>query len=85
MIKNPSRVLLSFDCPATYQINIQGRIDSNWTDRLEGMNITQTRSEAVDQITVLEGNLRDQTALAGVLNTLYGLHLTILSVKRMES
>jgi len=84
MIKNPSRVLLPFDCPATYQISIQGRIDSNWTDRLEGMTISQSTSEAVGPITMLEGNLRDQAALAGVLNTLYELHLTILLVKRME-
>jgi hypothetical protein len=34
---------------------------------------------------MLEGNLRDQAALAGVLNTLYELHLTILSVKRLET
>jgi len=85
MVNNPSRVLLPFDCPATYQISVQGRVDPNWADCLEGMSISQTRSEAVEQITVLEGNLRDQAALAGVLNTLYELHLTILLVKRIAS
>ncbi len=34
--------------------------------------------------TMLEGVLSDQAALAGVLNTLYELHLTVLSVERLE-
>ena len=33
---------------------------------------------------MLEGELSDQAALAGVLNTLYELHLTVLSVKRVD-
>jgi hypothetical protein len=32
-------------------------------------------------VTVLEGWLPDQAALAGVLNTLYELHLPLLSVE----
>ena len=32
--------------------------------------------EADPPVTTLEGELSDQTALAGVLNTLYELHLT---------
>jgi hypothetical protein len=85
MVNNPSRVLLPFDCPATYQISVQGRVDPNWADCLEGMTISQPTPEAVEPITMLEGNLRDQAALAGILNTLYELHLTILLVKRIAS
>jgi hypothetical protein len=32
--------------------------------------------------TTLEGKINDQSALAGVLNTLYELHLPVLSVER---
>jgi hypothetical protein len=85
MVNNPSRVLLPFDCPATYQISVQGRVDPNWVDRLEGMTISQPTPEAIEPITMLEGNLRDQAALAGVFNTLYELHLTIMLVKRIAS
>ena len=84
MNNNPSRVLLPFDRPAAYQISLQGRVNSNWADRLEGMTISQSTSEAGVPITMMEGNLRDQAALAGVLNTLYELHLTILLVRRVE-
>ena len=36
-------------------------------------------------VTILEGELADQAALAGVINTLYELHLPILLVGQMGS
>jgi hypothetical protein len=36
-------------------------------------------------VTILSGELDDQAALAGVLNILYEMHLTVLMVKRMEN
>ena len=80
----PSRKPIPFDLPATYQISVQGRIDPNWSDRLEGMTISLATVEAGPPVTTLEGELRDQTALAGVLNTLYELHLTLMLVKRLN-
>ena len=76
--KNP----IPFDIPARYRITLQGRIDPTWSDRLEGMTICETMDQT--RSTTLEGELGDQAALAGVLNTLYELHMTVLSVKRME-
>ena len=80
----PTRNTLPFDSPAIYQITVQGRIDPTWSDRLEGMTICLTTAEAGSPLTTLEGQLSDQAALAGVLNTLYELHLTVLSVKRLN-
>ena len=78
MSRNP----IPFDSSATYQIVVQGRLDPAWTDRLEGMAIRQDVKDVGGPITTLEGELSDQAALAGVLNTLYELHLTVLSVQR---
>ena len=75
---------LPFDSPANYQIKLQGKIDQTWSDRLEGMTISLTTGEAGTLITTLEGELSDQAALAGVLKTLYELHLTVFSVKRLD-
>lgn len=80
----PSRKPIPFDLPATYQISVQGRIDPNWSDRLEGMAISLATLEAGPPVTTLEGELSDQAALAGVLNSLYELHLTLLLVKRLN-
>jgi hypothetical protein len=35
-------------------------------------------------VTTLFGELSDQAALAGVFNTLYELHLSVLSVERLS-
>ena len=77
----PSRNPSPFDSPAEYQISVQGRIDPTWSDRLEGMTIRQTAVDADPPVTTLQGELKDQAALAGVLNTLYELHLPVLLVK----
>jgi len=79
-----SRKPLPYDSPATYQIVVQGQIDQTWSDCLEGMH-RQVTAEADAPVTTLEGKLIDQAALAGVLNTLYEMHLTVISVKRMET
>lgn len=80
-----SRNPIPFDHPATYQINVQGLIDPTSSDLLGGMTINPASVEAIPPITTLEGELQDQAALAGVLNTLYELHLTVILVKRLET
>jgi hypothetical protein len=81
----PNRDQVSFDSPAFYQIRVQGRVEKSWSDRLEGMVINQFSLDGEPPITVLEGMLNDQSALAGVLNTLYELHLPVLSVECLPS
>jgi hypothetical protein len=81
----PSKHPIPFDRPATYRIRVQGRIAPAMSDILGGMMISQATVEASPPVTTLEGELRDQTALAGVLNSLYELHLPVLSVMCLES
>jgi hypothetical protein len=81
--RSESRQPMGFDPTVTYQVYVQGRIDPNWTGRLEDMRI----SRAPDQdrmITVLEGKMRDQAALAEVLNKLCEEQLPVISVKWLD-
>ena len=80
MANNPFSDAIPFDRPAIYQICVQGIIDPNWSDRLAGMTIRQVADEASPPFTILDGELSDQAALLGVLNSLYELHLPVLSV-----
>lgn len=76
---------LEFDLPATYQIRIKGYLDESWSDRLGGMKIKVIeRAEGAPE-TILVGWLPDQAALCGVLNALYNLRLTLLSVELIGS
>ena len=73
----------AFDSPATYQICVHGAIAVEWADRLQGLVIRVIASEGGSPTTLLTGELLDQAALMGVLNTLYNLHLTLLLVNRL--
>ena len=77
----PPRETINFDLPATYRIIVQGTIALEMSDLLEGMSIQQGKSVTHSPITTLEGELCDQAALAGVLNTIYNLHMLVLSVE----
>lgn len=84
MMSPSDRPALAFDSPAIYQIAVQGKIEPAWSDRLEGMSVRQIALETGSTVTTLEGRLSDQAALAGVLNTLYELHMPVVSVTRLD-
>lgn len=72
------------DKPTKYRIRVRGELDDRWAARLGGMTITSECGEADKTVTTLEGCVRDQAELSGVLNTLYELHLPVLSVECMS-
>ena len=77
---------LSFHNPAVYLICVQGELDETWSDRLGGLTITcENARRNRGPVASLQGHLLDQAALLGVLNTLYDLHLPLLSVESLAS
>ena len=70
--------------PATYQIEVEGHLDEHWSDRLGGMRINSLKRADQSAVTTLIGRVRDQAELTGILNSLYELHLPILSVKNLS-
>jgi hypothetical protein len=75
---------LEFEGPASYRIRVQGHLEDSWSDRLGGMVITRAFTEDKQPMTILIGHLQDQAALSGVMNALYGLHLSVLSVELLD-
>jgi len=71
------------DKAAEYRIRVAGEVPASWSDRFGDMQITFEKEGDDKTVTVLEGRLRDQAALSGVLNTLYELHHSVLSVERL--
>ena len=72
---------LRMENQARYHIQVQGILDPSWGGRLGGLEITSTKVEGTTPLTTLRGDLHDQAALMGVLNTLYDLRLPLLSVQ----
>jgi hypothetical protein len=51
---------------------------------LGGLHITTSTEKDGEPVTELVGQVRDQAELAGVLDTLYELHLALLSVEYLN-
>lgn len=64
----------------TYEIRVEGLIDDRWSEWLGGMALTHEDNGR----TVLVGELRDQTALQGVLERIRDLGLELISVRRLD-
>jgi hypothetical protein len=63
-----------------FEIHIKGHLDSSWADWLEGLKIKLLDNGEM----VLSGHIVDQAALMGILNRLYNLNLTLLSVNKVD-
>jgi hypothetical protein len=85
MLPSESEKRYSFDRPGNYRIRVEGFLDKKWSARLAGLRITTSKAGDQKSVTVLEGLMRDQAELAGVLNTIYQRHLTLLSVEHLNS
>lgn len=73
-----------FDLPGRYRIRVLGQLNASWSNRLSDMAITVRHPANQQPVTTLTGELRDQTALLGVLNALYDLGCPVLKVERLD-
>jgi hypothetical protein len=68
----------AIDGADVYRIRVKGQLDPSWSDWLGGFTI---QSQG-DDCTLLAGPIVDQAALLGILNKLYGMNLSLLSLER---
>ena len=71
----------SFSAPGFYRIEVQGRLRKDWSNRLGAMQVSSYLPDDDAEVTVLQGPVQDQSELAGIIKTLYELHLTLRSVR----
>ena len=67
-----------------YQIKVQGQIDPSWSEWFSGIEVSTDAGGEDKFVTSLTGPVEDQAALRGILNRLWDLNLTILSVIQLE-
>ena len=70
---------------ANYRIVVEGVLDPMWLECLGGLEITEPRQPGQPVVTRLEGRLVDQSALQGVLDTLFMLGLRLIAAERLQS
>ena len=64
-----------------YEIKIQGRLDTRWSEWFYGLTITHEG----DGATILYGPLPDQTVLHSVLDRIRDMNLQLISVNQIAS
>jgi hypothetical protein len=80
---NPSNKCLLFDLPSHYRIRVGGLLSATLADRLGNMGINVRHAANQQPVTTLTGELTDQAALLGVLNSLYDMGYPLLKVERL--
>ena len=64
----------------SYEIQIQGHLDSRWTAWFDGLSLTTED----DGSTVIRGQVVDQAALHGLLQKLRDLGVPLISVTQLQ-
>jgi len=82
---DPQDKLFLFDQPGRYRIFVQGQLSINLSRRFSDMEIAVQESAGQKPVTILTGEVRDQAALMGVLNTLYDMRCTVLKVEQLDT
>ena len=67
--------------PIQCRITVRGRVAPHWSRWLEELQLSYRLSEDGDDVTDLCGTVPDQSALQGVLNRIWNLNLTVLSLR----
>jgi len=69
---------------AKYQIKIQGRQTEGWADWMDDLKIFVERAPEETTITVLNGIVKDQSGLHGLLNHIRDLSIPLISVQLID-
>ena len=70
---------INFTKATVYKIVVKGSIDEELSERLLGLQVNIEEKDGKKQITSLIGKIRDQAALSGILNTLWEMHIAVIS------
>lgn len=72
-----------FDTPKLYELRVNGRLGRESASWFEDMTLAVDESTSPVQ-TIIQGLIRDEAALYGLISRIRDLGLTLLSVNRIE-
>ena len=73
---------IEFGGPASYRIVVKGALSETSRRRFSGMTIETIQKGEESVISTLTGPVMDQAELRGVLDALFGLHLSVISIEQ---
>ena len=78
---NPNPTILSLYQPATYRIQVAGRLPEHWLQQSDEMEVSVERLENGAILTVLIAPVADQAGLHGLLAQFRDLGLPLVSLE----
>jgi len=67
-----------------YEIQIHGELDERWAEWFNGIEITNKQTDDHLPLTTLNCPAMDQAKLRGILNKIWDLNLSIISVRQVH-
>jgi hypothetical protein len=67
-----------------YEIKIIGELDERWSNWFNGVMISSLRSDDIIPETTITVLVPDQARLRGVLNKIWDLNLTLISIRQIN-
>jgi hypothetical protein len=77
MNNNNSNSEINISSPIDIRIEVKGLLDNTMSDILGGLSIRNTTAS----MSYIEGEVADQAALVGIINTLFKMRFPIVNVK----
>ncbi len=75
----------AFDPPAVWRIWLEGRVDVDWSQWFDLMTTRHEKRKDGSWRTLVEGLLRDQAAVRGVITRMWDLNMRVISLNRLDS
>lgn len=73
------------DLPWVYQIRFLGRLNPSWSGWFNDLNMAcETEAGSGAPVITLTGPVADQAALRSLMNRIWDLNLTIISLARLQ-
>lgn len=79
--KNQEHLSDIYTEPSIYQLTVEGKIDKKRVKEMTGMMVSELDNNRLVTIT---GQVQDQSALNGLINTLYNMHLSVISIIKIS-
>ena len=70
--------------PATYQITVEGKVNEEYLQNISGLSVSTTELKG-HSISVLTGEIIDQSALSGIINLLVDNRYSVITVIKIEN
>jgi hypothetical protein len=70
---------LGFSSSTNFKIEVEGELDNNLSENFGSLSISH-KTNGDNTISCLKGEIIDQAELIGILNTLYNMRFSIISV-----